>query len=68
MDHISIIVEGMSCLQCEDKIKDALLKLNGITSVMVNRELKRVLVEFDNEKMPVEVIKATVEDQGFEVK
>lgn len=68
MDHISLLVDGISCLQCEDKIKEALLKLNGITSVMVNRELRRVLVEFDNEKMPVEVIKATIEDQGFEVK
>jgi Copper chaperone len=68
MDHISLIVDGVTSVQCENKIKDALMKLNGIISVMVNRELRRVLVEFDNEKMPVELIKATIEDQGFEVK
>jgi len=68
MDHISLIVEGITSLESENKIKDALLKLNGITGVIVNIELKRVLVEFDNEKMPVELIRATIEDQGFCVK
>lgn len=68
MEHIALSVEGMSCEHCVSTVKNALLNLNGITNVVVDLSLKRVLVEFDGEKVSSDIIKGTVEDQGYDVK
>jgi len=68
MEHIALTVAGMSCEHCETTIKAALMKLNGISSVVIDLGLKRVLVELDSEKVSLDVIKGTIEDQGYEVK
>lgn len=68
MTHIAVSVEGMACSNCEEKIKEALLKLNGVQSVVVDLNLKKVSVEYDEEKVFIDVIKGTIEDQGYDVK
>lgn len=68
MKHIAVSVEGMSCSNCEEKIKEALLRLNGVQSVVVDLNLKKVSVEYDDEKVFLDVIKGTIEDQGYDVK
>lgn len=68
MQHISVSVDGMSCSNCESKVKEALLRLNGVQSVVVDLKLKKVSVEYDDEKVFLDVIKGTIEDQGYDVK
>jgi len=68
MQHISVSVDGMSCSNCESKVKEALLRLNGVQSVVVDLSLKKVSVEYDDEKVFLDVIKGTIEDQGYDVK
>lgn len=63
-----INVEGMSCEHCENAVKKAVGILNGVDSVSVDLKGKKVTVEFDNEKVSIETIKDTIEDQGYDVK
>lgn len=61
-------VEGMSCSHCEDAVKKSVGALNGVDSVSVDLKGKKVTVEYDSERVNLETIKETIEDQGYEVK
>jgi copper chaperone len=60
-------VEGMSCSHCENSIKKAVGELNGVATVSVDLKSKMVSIEFDSEKVSIETIKDTIEDQGYDV-
>lgn len=60
-------VEGMSCSHCENAVKKSVGALNGVSSVAVDLKGKKVTVEFDPERVTVDTIKDTIEDQGYEV-
>ena len=61
-------VEGMSCSHCENSIKKAVGSLNGVGNVIVDLRSKKVTIEFDPEKVNVDIIKDTIEDQGYDIK
>lgn len=67
MEVKTLTVGGMSCSHCENSIKKAVGALNGINNVMVDLKSKKVAVEYDPEKVSIETIKDTIEDQGYEV-
>lgn len=68
MELVSITVEGMSCNHCVSAIQKSVGMLNGVENVRVDLQAKRVLVDFDSEKVSIDVIKGTIEDQGYNVK
>lgn len=61
-------VEGMSCTHCENSVIKAVGTLNGVYKVNVDLNAKRVTVEYDSEKVDIQTIKDTIEDQGYDVK
>jgi len=61
-------VEGMSCSHCENSVKKAVGALNGVGNVTVDLKAKKVTIDFDPEKVSIETIKETIEDQGYDVK
>jgi len=61
-------VEGMSCSHCENTIKKAVGALNGVENVMVDLAMKKVSVEYDPDKVELDIIRGTIEDQGYDVK
>lgn len=63
----TITVDGMVD-ECEGKIKQALERINGVDRVLVNLENKKVYIEFDDEKIDEQLIKETIEDEGYPVK
>lgn len=65
--QIIITVEGMT-FDCENRIKQALERINGVDRVIVNTENKKVFIEFDDERITEQLIKETIEDEGFKVK
>lgn len=67
-DIITLKVLGMSCQHCAGSIKKAVGELNGISSVQVNLEAQKVVVEYDSEKISEDIIRETIEDNGYEVK
>lgn len=66
--NLTLNVEGMSCMHCVGSVKKAVGTLNGVDSVDVDLENKKVRVEYDPEKVSYETIKDTIEDQGYNVK
>ena len=63
--EISILnVEGMSCSHCENSVRKSVGMLNGVDNVEVDLKGKRVTVEYDGEKVSLQTIKDTIEDQG----
>lgn len=67
-DLISLNVENMSCQRCADNIKIAVGSLNGVSAVTVSLADKKVVVEYDKERVALDTIKSVIEDQGYEVK
>jgi len=57
----------MSCRYCENNIKIAVAKLEGIKNVEVDLIKKKVNVEVDLEKINIKQIKDTIQDQGYDV-
>jgi len=66
--NVILGVDGMSCRSCTHSINNAVAALNGVKSVTVDPEGKKVSVEFDDEKISLETIKDVIEDQGYQVR
>ncbi|MCX7922286.1 MAG: copper ion binding protein [Clostridia bacterium] len=64
----NLTVEGMSCSHCENYIKKSVGTLNGVYNVVVDIKSKKVSIEYDTDKVEIQTIKDTIEDQGYKVK
>lgn len=64
MKKVVLNVNGMSCSHCESSIKNSLLSLEGINEVNVNINNKTVEVTYEG--ISLEIIKDTIEDQGYD--
>lgn len=68
MTQASVItVTGMKCGGCENNIKDKLQAIDGVSSVTASFKDNQVTVEFDPEKVNLEVIQNTITEAGFTV-
>lgn len=67
MKETIINVEGMVCGGCENRVKNALLTIEGIESVEANHETGIVKVNA-KEEVQESTMKEKIEDIGFEVK
>jgi len=66
--HVSFTVEDMSCEHCVKTIKERVSRLNGVYDVLVDLGTKRVVVEYDAERLDPDTIRDTIEDAGYTVK
>ena len=49
-------VEGMSCSHCENAVKKSVGALNGVDNVIVDLKGKKVTVEYDADKVTIDII------------
>jgi copper chaperone len=68
MEKVTLLVEGMSCGHCVKAVESSVGGLNGVASVKVDLENKKVDVEFNQAEVTVDAIKETIDDQGYDVK
>ena len=68
MGKVTLNVEGMSCGHCVKAVEGSVGALNGVSTVKVDIENKKVDVEFNQDEVTLDVIKETIDDQGYEVK
>jgi len=61
----TLTIEGMSCMHCVNRVKDALEAVAGVSRVDVSLEEKKATVE--GERLKEDALKAAVEDAGYEV-
>lgn len=67
MEKTILYVDGMSCEHCVKAVKNAVGSLPGVSGVEVDLKAKTVTVEHDPTTVPVDRIKAEIEDQGYEI-
>ncbi|MBT2605822.1 copper chaperone CopZ [Bacillus sp. ISL-53] len=67
MENVTLNVSGMSCGHCVNAVEGNVGKLVGVESVKVHLETGKVDVVFDKEKVSLEKIKETIDDQGYDV-
>ena len=66
MKEIKIKVNGMVCGGCENRVKNALLTIDGIESVEANYKIGVVTV-MANKEIEKSVIEEKINDIGFEI-
>ena len=62
---MKVIIEGMMCLHCAGRVKDALEKVSGVKEVEVNLKKKCALISGEVSK---DDIISAVENAGYKVK
>ena len=66
MKETNLIVNGMMCGGCENRVKNAIKNIEGVENVTADHNTGKVIVISDNE-VSEEVIKEALEDIGYEV-
>ncbi|WP_405106425.1 copper ion binding protein [Paenibacillus sp. FSL K6-1217] len=65
MSNVTLKVEGMSCGHCVSAVEKA---VGGVgAAAKVDLPAKTVAVEFDENTVSLDKIKAAIEDQGYDV-
>ena len=67
MEQVTLNVKGMSCGHCVKSIEGSVGALDGIEQVSVNLQEGLVNISFHQDKVTIEQIKETIDDQGFDV-
>ena len=66
MKETNLIVNGMMCEGCENRVKNAIKNIEGVENVTADHNTGKVIVISDNE-VSEEIIKEALEDIGYEV-
>ncbi|MCL2702035.1 MAG: cation transporter [Defluviitaleaceae bacterium] len=61
-----IKIEGMSCSHCENAVKEAILRLSGVSQVIVSLKEKNAAI-IHNGRASMEDFKNVIEELGFDV-
>lgn len=64
---VTLNVKGMSCGHCVSSVESNVGKLDGVNEVKVHLESGKVDVSFEEDKVSLDVIKETIDDQGYDV-
>ncbi|MCK1997401.1 copper chaperone [Paenisporosarcina quisquiliarum] len=67
VNQVTLNVQGMSCGHCVSSVEGSVGKLDGVNEVKVDLESGKVDVSFDEDKVSLDVIKETIDDQGYDV-
>ncbi len=60
-----ITVNGMSCKHCVKAVTEAVKALDGVKKIKVNLEEKRATVEYDDQAVGLDAIKAAIKEAGY---
>ena len=66
MKETNLIVNGMMCGGCENRVKNAIKNIEGVENVTADHNTGKVIVISENE-VSEEIIKEALEDIGYEV-
>ena len=60
-------LKGMHCNACEMLIDDALQEINGVSKAKSSLKNNSVEIEFDEQKVKIDVLKKAIEKEGYKV-
>lgn len=61
-----IQVDGMKCEHCSKRVSDELKKIEGIKSIKVDLNSKKVTISY-KDKVDIDKIKHTILDLGYQI-
>jgi len=64
-EYRTVLIDGMTCSHCEESVQKTLMNLNGITKVVADAKLGKVMIYGDN--FSTEKIKKEINILGFKV-
>jgi copper chaperone len=67
MSKLTLEVPDISCAHCEKTIVNALQPQQGVKSVAVNIPAKTVALDLDEQKMPLDQVRAILDEEGYPV-
>ena len=67
MKKTTLIITGMSCAHCVNKIETALQSLQGVENAKVNLKKGTVKVKFDETIQTLGTLAVAVQEVGYEV-
>ena len=67
MKEIVLNVEGMMCSGCENRVKNIVSKIEGVTDVKASHETNTVKINGED-NLDIEEVKNKIIDLGYEVK
>jgi copper chaperone len=67
MEKVTLNVSGMSCGHCVKAVEGSVGELKGVSNVKVHLENGTVDVDFNSSEVTLDVIKETIDEQGYDV-
>ena len=68
MTRKELTAEDMSCNHCKMTIEKAVKQLSGIAKVNADPASKKVVIDYDEQKVSLEDIKRAIVDAGYGVR
>jgi copper chaperone CopZ len=66
-ETLQLAVTGMTCGGCENAVRRALARVNGVQEVTASHAANQVAVTFDASTVTPAVIRQTIEALGYQV-
>lgn len=66
LERIEIATEGNDCRECVEKLREPLLKINGVTDVTADAEAELVFVTFDARKIQAAEVHEAILRSGYQ--
>lgn len=66
--NLKLAITGMHCNHCVGRVKDGLLKIEGVDNVNVSLEQNSAHLDYDDSKVSIPSIIQKVEDIGYSAK
>lgn len=68
MENVTLTVEGMSCNHCVKAVEGSVGELSGVSAVKVHLKEGLVDVSYNANEVNLDMIKETIDEQGYDVK
>lgn len=65
MEHTKLFISGMTCINCQTRIQNALKKQSGITQATVSYETGTADISYDPSMISLEQIQSLIDDLGY---
>lgn len=65
MNHVTLKVEGMSCMHCVNSVENAVKQAGGVAKVDLAN--KTVAIQYDEAIVSLASIQHAIEEQGYDV-
>jgi copper chaperone CopZ len=65
IESLTLTVTGMKCGGCETNIIEKLSAISGVISVTASAKNNEISIEYNNELIDLDTIKATIIEAGF---